>query len=189
MNTDLQSKLEQEVCFLQISIPYNEEDHLITFDDGLMTELECDDDFVPPMFNDEDQLMEFVIDLKERKVIGWNANEYLRMWAKVRDGGTYTLLDANRQPIWQIRGYVPSKLIPPFEKGYGDYIELAVEAEGTIVDWPQTPDFSDFVENGKSPEPVRTNKWHRAEPALWYVRGLRLNKEELGWLVEQLKKL
>ena len=66
---------------------------------------------------------------------------------------------------------------------------MAVEAEGTIVDWPQTPDFSDFVENGKSPEPVRTNKWHRAEPALWYVRGLRLNKEELGWLVEQLKKL
>ena len=85
--------------------------------------------------------------------------------------------------------WLSSKLIPPFEKGYGDYIELAVEAEGTIVDWPQTPDFSDFVENGKSPEPVKTNKWHRAEPALWYVRGLRLNKEELGWLVEQLKKL
>lgn len=111
------------------------------------------------------------------------------MWAKVRDGGTYILLDANRQPLWQICGYVPSKLIPPFEKGYGDYIELAVEADGTIVDWPQAPDFSDFVENGKSPESVKTNKWHRAEPALWYVRGLRLNKEELGWLVEQLKKL
>ena len=71
MNTDLQSKLEHEACYLQISIPYNEEDHLITFEDGLMTELECDDDFVPPMFNDEDQMMEFVIDLKERKVIGW----------------------------------------------------------------------------------------------------------------------
>ena len=141
MNTDLQSKLEHEAHYLQISIPYNEEDHLITFDDGLMTELECDDDFVPPMFNDEDQLMEFVIDLKERKVIGWNTNEYLRMWAKVRDGGTYTLLDANRQPIWQIRGYVPSKLIPPFEKGYGDYINWLLKLRGLLWIGRKRPTF------------------------------------------------
>ena len=60
-------------------------------------------------------------------------------------------------------------MIPPFEKGSGDYIELAVESDGTIRDWPATPDFSEFVESGQTPQPVKTNKWYRAERALQQV--------------------
>ena len=78
-------------------------------------------------------------------------------------------------------------MIPPFEKGWGDYIELAIEADGTIREWPTTPDFSDFVENGQTPQPVKTNKWYRAERALMHVNNERLNKEELTWLIETLK--
>ena len=134
--------------------------------------------------------MEFVIDLKEGKMLNWNyEGGYLRMWAKVCDSGSYTLLDSEKKPIWQIRGYVPNKLIPPFENGYGDYIEMAIEADGTVVDWPAKPDFSDFVSDGRSPEPIKTNKWHRAEEAYWHVRGMKLNKEEIEWLVEKLQVL
>ena len=84
---------------------------------------------------------------------------------------------------------MPNKLIPPFENGYGDYIELAIEADGKVVDWPAMPDFSDFVADGRSPEPIKTNKWHRAEVAYWQVRGMKLSKEEIEWLVEKLQVL
>ena len=120
MTDNLIEKLNAEAKYLQICLPYDKDDELITFDDGLMTELECDDDFTPPMLNTEDLLLEVVVDLENRKVLNWNYEEgYLRMWAKVCDGGTYTLLDKNRTPLWQIDGYVPNKLIPPFEKGSG----------------------------------------------------------------------
>ncbi len=188
MNTELKNKLEQEARYIHIAVPYDKDDELITFDDGMMTELECDEEFVPPMLNAEDQLLEFLIDLKEYKAVGWNYEEgYLRMWAKVCDSGTYTLMDAAKNPLCQICGYVPNKLIPPLEKGFGDYIELAVEADGTVNDWPAIPDLSEFLEEGQTPEPVKTNKWHRAEVALWRVKDMRLNKEETAWLIEKLQ--
>lgn len=189
MTDNLIEKLNAEAKYLQICLPYDKDDELITFDDGLMTELECDDNFTPPMLNTEDLLLEVVIDLENRKVLNWDYEEgYLRMWAKVCDAGTYTLLDKDRIPLWQIDGYVPNKLIPPFEKGCGDYIELAIESDGTIRDWPLIPDFSEFVENGQTPQPIKTNKWHRAERALLLVNCERLNKEELSWLIDALKK-
>lgn len=187
MNEYTEEILKSQAVFLHISIPYDKEDELITFDDGLMTELEFEEDFVPPMLNAETQRLDYVVNLKDGKMQNWKESYgYLRLWAKVRDSGTYTLLDADKQPFCQIRGYVPFKLIPPFEEGAGDYIELAVNADGTINNWPQNPDLSDFVEDGKTPKPIKTNKWHRAEDALWYVKGLKLNKEELKWLVEKL---
>lgn len=188
MKTMEKEILESEARYLRMSLPYDEDEHLISFDDGVMTEMECDEDFTPPMLNADTKMLDFIVDLKERRVLDWNYEDgYLRMWAKVCDGGTYTLLDKDKNPIWQIRGYVPSKLIPPFEKGWGDYIELAVEADGTIADWPQHPDLSDFVEDGNSPKPIGTNKWCRAENALTYIRSKNLSPDELNWLIEALK--
>lgn len=190
MNTELKNRLESEARYLKMSIPYDKDDEsgLISFDDGLMTELECEEDFVPPMLNKEDQLLEYMVDLKERKVLNWSYKDgYLRMWAKVRDSGTYTLLDEKMNPLWQIRGYVPNRLIPPLEDGYGDYIELAVEGDGIVVGWPEKLDFSEFIKEGREPKHVKTNKWHRAEEALWDVRRHNLNKDEMNWLIEHLK--
>lgn len=180
----------KEAHYLHIAIPYDKEDESITFDDGMMTELECEEDFTPPMLNTDSLLLEFVIDLKERKIINRNEeNGYVRMWAKVRDSGTYTLLDEKKEPICQICGYVPNKLIPPFEKGFGDYIELAIDADGTVRDWPETPDFSEFMEQGKTPESVKSNKWHRAEDALEHICSMNLCKDEIAWLVERLQEI
>lgn len=182
-------QLKTKACYIHISIPYDKEDDLITFDNGIMNELEIDDNFTPPMLNKETQRLEYVVNLKEGKVLNWTEGYgYLRMWSKVRDSGTYTLLDTEKNPICQINGYVPNKLIPPFEKGYGDYIELAINADGTINDWSPNPDFSDFEKDGESPKPIKTNKWHRAEEALWHIRCMKLNKEEIEWLVKELGK-
>ena len=109
------------------------------------------------------------------------------MQAKVRDGGTYTLLDAQMQPIWQIRGYVPSKLIPPYEEGYGDYITLEINADGTIANWRKTLDLSEFVEEGKAPQLVPTNKWYRSKDVLRYISCKHLTPAEIDWLIGQLK--
>lgn len=187
-STKLKSKLEQAARFLHISIPYDKDDEygLISFDDGLMTELECEKDFVPPMLNVETQRLEVTVDLFERKVIDWDYNDYLRMWAKVCDSGTYTLLDADMKPLWQINGYVPNDMIPPYEDGFGDYLELAIEHDGSLSHWQSVPDFSDFVEDGEAPKPIKTNKWHRAEDAYRDVMRHKLNNEEMIWLLQRL---
>lgn len=185
----LKAKLEQEARFLHISIPYDKDDEygLISFDDGLMTELECEKDFIPPMLNVETQRLEVTIDLYERKVVNWGDDkDYIRMWAKVRDSGTYTLLDADMQPLWQINGYVPNAMIPPYENGFGDYLELAIEYDGTLLDWQTLPDFSDFIEEGGFPKPIKTNKWYRAERAYHDVLCHKLSKEEVVWLLRNL---
>lgn len=175
--------------FLHISIPYDKDDKygLISFDDGLMTELECEEGFVPPMLNVETQRLEVTVDLFERKVINWGGDkDYIRMWAKVCDSGTYTLLDADMNPLWQINGYVPNAMIPPYEDGFGDYLELAIEHDGALPQWQTIPDFSDFVEDGEAPKPIKTNKWHRAEDAYYDVLRHKLSKEEMIWSLQKL---
>lgn len=188
MTTD---ELKSKTQYVHISIPYYPEDNLITFDDGVMTELECDEDFVPPMLNTDDMRLEMTIDIKEGRLVEWNKyNEYLRMQAKVMDSGTYTLLDAEKKPIWQICGYVPNRLIPSFEieRDYGDYIELEINSNGTISNWKKEIDLSVFAKEGHEPKPIKTNKWHKAEDALRYIQSKNLNGEEFNWLIEQLNK-
>ena len=68
----LEGKLRQETRYLHISIPYDKDEgnEFITFDDGLATELQCEADFVPPMFNNENRTLEVMVDLAEHKVLG-----------------------------------------------------------------------------------------------------------------------
>lgn len=47
-------ELQEKARFIQIALPYDKRDDykLINFDDGVMTELESDEDFRPPMLDD-----------------------------------------------------------------------------------------------------------------------------------------
>lgn len=154
----LESKLQRETRYLHISIPYDEDEgnELITFDDGLTTELQCEAGFAPPMFNNENRTLEVMVDLAEHKVLGWSEEKgYIHMWGKVIDYGTYTLFDAGMKPLSQIRGYVPNALIPPYERGFGDYLELTINPDGSLPNWKEELDFSDFVEGGREPQPIQ----------------------------------
>jgi hypothetical protein len=189
MSTTLKEKLENEARFLRISIPYDKRDNytMVSFDNGVMSELECDESFVPPMYDEDTKLLEFWVDLRERKVKDWNeSNGYLHVWAKVRDEGSYTLYDTDMKPLWQIHGYVPNALIPPYEKGFGDYLELVIETDGSLPRWKATSDFSDFLEDGREPGPVLSYKWNHAATAYYDVLSYKLNKEEVIWLVQRL---
>ena len=189
MSTTLKEKLENEARFLRISIPYDKRDNytMVSFDNGVMSELECDESFVPPMYDEKTKLLEFWVDLKERKVKDWDkSNGYLRIWAKVRDEGTYTLYDKDMEMLWQIQGYVPNALIPPYDMGFGDYLELAIEADGALPQWQETSDFSDFLVSGREPGPVMSYRWNHAATAYYDVLGYKLDKEEVIWLVQRL---
>ena len=189
MSITLKEKLENEARFLRISIPYDKRDKytMVSFDDGVMTELECDESFVPPMYNEETKLLEFWVDLSVPKVKDWNeSNGYLHIWAKVRDEGTYTLYDSEMNPIWQIQGYVPTAMIPPYEEGFGDYLELTINADGTLQQWKETSDFTDFINDGREPGPVMSYKWNHSATAYYDVLSYKLEKEEVIWLVQRL---
>lgn len=158
-NHSLESKLKEEARYLMISIPYDVEDGLglIAFDDGMGTELQYEEGFLPPMFDSDNQTLEVIVDLQERKALDWDEKKgYIHMWAKLCDSGIYTLLDADEQPLCQIAGYVPNALVPPYERGFGDYLELTIESDGTLPDWKSELDFSDFIDEGQT-----TFKEHR----------------------------
>ena len=189
MSTTLKEKLENEVRFLRISIPYDKRDNhtMVSFDDGLMSEFECDESLAPPMYDEKTKLLEFWVDLKEKKLKDWDESYgYLHVWAKVRDEGTYTLYDKDMKPLWQIQGYVPSALIPPYDMGFGDYLELTIEADGTLPEWQETSDFSDFLVRGREPGPVMSYRWNHAATAYYDVMHYKLSKEEVVWLIQRL---
>lgn len=104
-------KLWQETRYLHISIPCDEDEvnELIPFYNGLTTELHCEVDFVPPMFNSGNRTLEVMVDLAEHKVIDWSEEKgFIHMWGKVIDYGTYTLIDASMKLLFQIRRHVPN---------------------------------------------------------------------------------
>lgn len=110
----------------------------------------------------------------------------MHVWAKVRDEGTYTLYDNEMKPLWQIQGYVPNALIPPYDMGFDDYLELTIEADGTLPEWQKALDFSDFLVRGREPGPVMSYRWNHAATAYYDVLSYKLDKEEAIWLVQRL---
>ena len=181
-------ELREKARYIQIALPYDKRDeyNLITFDDGVMKELEHNDDFRPPMLDESTYLLVFMIDMKERRMLNWNYGEYLRVWAKVCDSGTYTLYDESKNPLWQIKGYVPNNLVPPEENGWGDYLELCISADGEVLNWPKYLDFSEFVEEGRNPEPVKSYRWHLVRRAVYRIGDMKLDKEEVDKLYTYL---
>ncbi|MFC3875400.1 hypothetical protein [Neisseria musculi] len=80
---------------------------------------------------------EIVIDVDTGKVLNCQGNEAVSVTDKVSDSGTYTLLGKDNEEIVKlVYEYVPNKLIPG---EYGDYIDLKINTEGLITNWPKSP--------------------------------------------------
>lgn len=74
----------------------------------------------------------------------WPKGKTVEMNAKVCDDGTYSMLDANRQEIETLDGYVLDCLSIG-ENGYGDYIIIDIDENGKIKNWkPKFPEFVDY---------------------------------------------
>ena len=66
------------------------------------------------------------------------------LYCKVCDAGVYTLFDEDGQTIAIRAGYVPHGIVPG---EYGDYIDLKINEQGIITNWPKQPDASEFFED------------------------------------------
>lgn len=81
------------------------------------------------------------IDLDTGKIEGWPPGTTASIHYKVCDDGDYELLDAERNVVAKIDGYVPSLMCPEGE-GYGDYVIMEIASDGSIAKW--RADLSEF---------------------------------------------
>ncbi len=137
-----EQSLNEVAHYLMIYFPYNEE--ICSYTDLFIGEL-CENSY-PLVFKG---MWSGLIDLKTQKLLNWK-REYgaLYLQAKICDSGTYFLLDKNKKVICKIADYVPNGLIPDVD-GCGDYIRLKINDDGVIENWPEKPDYSDFIEGSE----------------------------------------
>lgn len=75
------------------------------------------------------------IDVSNGKIVNWEHNEAVSIHEKVRDSGSYTLIDSSGKAINDSENdYVP-KCMCPQDSGYGDYIIMDISEEGFIQGW------------------------------------------------------
>lgn len=75
-----------------------------------------------------------VIDLTTGVVEGWPEGIDADVHYKVCDAGVYQLLDADKNVVISIDGYVPT-IMAPGGSGYGDYVIMTIGTDGKIVGW------------------------------------------------------
>ena len=145
-----EQNLNEVAHYLMIYFPYNEE--MCSYTDTWMDEL----------YENENPLVSKgiwsgIINLKTHKLLNWKP-EYgsLYLQAKVCDSGTYFLLDKDKKTICKIADNVPNGLIPEVDD-CGDYIRLRINEDGTIENWFEEPDFSDFMEDSEVVEKIDTS--------------------------------
>lgn len=74
------------------------------------------------------------IEIETGTIVEWPKGTVAKIHYKVCDDGRYTLLDANREQIVSIAGYVPS-IMWPGGNGYGDYVIMSIDGDGKIANW------------------------------------------------------
>lgn len=106
-----------------------------------------DDDDVPndfPLLSANKKEWSVFVDVDTGKIKNWPQGEVRDFWSKVCDEGVYTLFDEEGNDIATISGYVPNGIVPG---EYGDYVDLKINADGVITNWPKSPDLSAFFKN------------------------------------------
>jgi len=81
------------------------------------------------------------IELATGRIESWPEGTTAKIHYKVCDDGDYDLLDASRNVVKSIDGYVPSIMCPD-DSGDGDYVIMTIGPDGVIANW--RVDLSDF---------------------------------------------
>lgn len=107
---------------------------------------DSDDDDMPtdfPGLNETKDNWRAVVGVDTGIIEGWPIGEKRTMHVKVCDDGIYALYDSEGNQVARKNGYVPHGIVPG---SYGDYVELDIDENGVITNWPKTPDLSEFFE-------------------------------------------
>ncbi len=84
------------------------------------------------------------VNIDTGQIQGWPKGEAKDLYMKVCDGGSYNLIGDQGQTVATRQDYVPHGVVPG---EYGDYIDLKINADGVITNWPKNPDVSAFFDN------------------------------------------
>lgn len=87
-----------------------------------------------------------IININTGKIINWDAPITCHVFAKVCDEFKCKIKGLNGEDIITYEGYVPSFMAIE-DNGYGDYIDMIVEEDGTIKDWYFCQDHIDELIN------------------------------------------
>ena len=66
---------------LRVVLPYDRWDDLFTIENGRGEDLGMDDSCELPMYDVENRQFDFVIDLKTKRILSWEYDSSLRIWA------------------------------------------------------------------------------------------------------------
>ena len=127
MKTTILVKKEIEVWAIRIHVPVHYEEQDIPNDFPLR----------------RGKIWEATVLVDSGKILDWPKGKSGSIEMKVCDSGRYTLLDPCFREIKGRHDYVPN-LIPG---EYGDYIDLKINEEGFVTNWPINPKVDDFFEN------------------------------------------
>lgn len=82
------------------------------------------------------------IDVETGQIQDWPQGKTGSFDMKVYDEGTYTLIDQEGNEVAKIdEDYVPNGLVPG---SYGDYVEMEINKDGIVTNWPTHPSFHEF---------------------------------------------
>lgn len=116
--------------------------------DTIIIDIKCryvgdgEDDDVPtntPMLTGDTWLA--VVEIDTGKIKHWPKGKSVNLYSKVCDAGVYTLCSPDGSPVAAIAGYVPHGVVPG---DWGDYVDLKIDENGVITNWPENTDVSDF---------------------------------------------
>jgi len=102
------------------------------WEDGLVNGVEDEDGTLIPCRSGD--LWCPVIDLATGVIEEWPSGIEADIHYKVCDAGEYHLLDAEKNVIASVDGYVIG-MMSPGDNGYGDYVIMKIDGEGKIADW------------------------------------------------------
>ncbi len=138
MKVEINVKKEVEITHLHIDagVRYWEDAKVNGIEDKFGDSIPCrDGDYWKP-----------IILIDGGIIINWEIGNEADIHYKICDDSSYYLKDAEGNTILSIDGYVPN-ILNIYNDGYGDYIFLKVDKNGTIKDWPSEHDINDFKED------------------------------------------
>lgn len=104
------------------------------------------DDDMPtdfPLLDEKKESWIALVDIDTGAITGWPQGDKRTMHVKVCDAGVYKLIASDGDLIATKSGYVPNGVVPG---SYGDYVELEIDENGIITNWPKHPDISEFFQ-------------------------------------------
>lgn len=118
--TDVQVKFLQAECGVRC------------WEDAKINGVKDEDGTLIPMRKGDDWCP--LIDIETGVIEGWPKGTVADINYKVCDNGRYSLLDADKNEVKSIDGYVP-KIMSPNYDGFGDYVFMEIDGDGKIGDW------------------------------------------------------